>query len=71
MQAVENLSQPNRPSMNAEDAGIERPNVNLPLRKVQSSFALNATIDRTEARSVGGDPADLSFELKCQSVEEI
>lgn len=72
MQVVENLCQSDRPLMNADDAVIERPNVNSPLGKVQSSFALNATIDRTEARSFGGDDsADLSFELRCQSVWEI
>lgn len=71
MQALDNLYQPNKPSMNAEDAEIERPNVNSPLGKVQSSFAPNATIDRTEARSVGGDSADLSSEPRCQSVGEI
>lgn len=71
MQALDNLYQPNRPSMSAEDAVKERLSFNSPLGKVQSSFALNATIDRTEARSVGGDSADLSSEPRCQSIGEI
>lgn len=57
--------------MNAEDAVKERLSFNSPLGKVQSSSALNATIDRAEAQSVGGDSADLSSEPRCQSVGEI